>query len=382
MSRGMKSSLTTEPQGDTLEAQLVGVNAKTAPYPAARSWSGGRKRVVGKGPFESYCYHVMSRTCGGEVFFDDVEKEALKRLMWRLADFCGVKLVTYCVMGNHFHLLVEVPKKDAWLERFAGPQGEEKLMEHLGVLYSKTYVGLLRQDLAELRRMGLEKRAQERLEAIKKRFCDLSIYVKEVKERYSRWFNKRRGRRGTLWMDRFKSVMVESGGEALRAMAAYIDLNPVRAKLVEDPKDYRWCGYAEALSGSRRAQRGLCKAVAKPVDGWKTHDAGESYRCLLFASGNEVKEGLNENIARPGIHAEKTREVLAERGKLSAGELIRLRVRYFSDGLALGSREFVESVFDENRALFGPKRKDGARRLSECEGELYSLRQLRIRAVE
>lgn len=50
--------------------------------------TGGGQGVVG-----SYCYHVMSCTCGGEVFFDDVEKEALKRLMWRLADFCGVKLV-------------------------------------------------------------------------------------------------------------------------------------------------------------------------------------------------------------------------------------------------------------------------------------------------
>jgi REP element-mobilizing transposase RayT len=108
----------------------VGINAKTAPYPAARSCSGGRKRVVGKGSFESYCYHVMSRTCGGEVFFDDMEKEALKRLMWRLADFCGMKLVTYCIMGNHFHLLVEVLKRDAWLERFADPKGEEKLLEH------------------------------------------------------------------------------------------------------------------------------------------------------------------------------------------------------------------------------------------------------------
>ena len=378
----MEVTQKADSERDALEAQLVGVNAKTAPYPAARSWSGGRKRVVGRGPLESYCYHVMSRTCGGEVFFDDVEKEALKRLMWRLADFCGVKLVTYCIMGNHFHALVEVPRRDAWLERFSGPHGEEKLMEHLAILYSKTYVGLLRQDLAELRRMGLEGRVQEKLEAIKRRFCDLSIYVKEVKERYSRWFNKRRGRRGTLWMDRFKSVMVESGGEALRTMAAYIDLNPVRAKLVEDPKDYRWCGYGEALSGSRRAQRGLCKAVAKPVDGWKTHDAGEAYRCLLYASGTEVRDAQKEHIARPGLSVEKSREVLAGKGKLSPAELIRLRVRYFSDGLVLGSKEFVESVFQENRDHFGPKRKSGARRLSECDGELFSLRQLRLQAVE
>ncbi|TDU72980.1 hypothetical protein EI77_01446 [Prosthecobacter fusiformis] len=103
----------------------------------------------------------------------------------------------------------------------------------------------------KLRRLGLDTLAQEKLEAIRKRCCDLSIYVKEVKQRFSRWFNKRRGRRGTLWMDRFKSVMVECGGEALRTMAAYIDLNPVLAKLIDDPKDYRWCGYGE---GSRRAK--------------------------------------------------------------------------------------------------------------------------------
>lgn len=319
----MKATQPTDRQGPALESQLLGINAKTAPYPAARSWSGGRKRIIGKGPHESHCYHIMSRTCGGEVFFDDIEKEALKRLIWRLADFCGVKLVTYCIMGNHFHLLVEVPKKDLWLQRFSGPQGEEKLMAHLTILYSKTYVALLQQDLAELRRQGLENRAQEKLTAIKKRFCDLSIYVKEVKERYSRWINKRRNRRGTLWMDRFKSVLVESGGEALRTMAAYIDLNPVRAKLVADPKDYRWSGYAEALSGSRRAQRGLCKALAKPVDGWKTHTAAEAYRSHLHASGKEIKAPQNESIARPGISVEKARQILAAKGKLSPAQLRR-----------------------------------------------------------
>ncbi|MCW0217684.1 MAG: transposase [Prosthecobacter sp.] len=377
----MEIAQSPDSQSDPLERQLVGINSKTAPYPAARSWSGGRRRVVGKGAFENYTYHVMSRTCGGEVFFDDVEKEALKRLMWRLADFSGVKLVTYCVMGNHFHALVEVPRRELWLERFAGAAGEEKLFEHLRLLYSKTYIAFLREELSELRRLGQETRVQEKLEAIKKRFCDLSIYVKEVKERFSRWFNKRRGRRGTLWMDRFKSVMVESGGEALRTMAAYIDLNPVRAGLVDDPKDYRWCGYAEATSGSRRAQRGLCKAVAKPVDGWQKASGAEAYRCLLYASGTEVKDMQNEKVVRPGLTTDQARKVLAEKGKLSTTELVRLRVRYFTDGLVLGSKEFVESVFEENRSWFGPKRKDGARRLSECEGELFSLRRLRQRAV-
>ena len=269
----MKSTQTAQPQSDevdlVVEKQLIGVNAKTAIYPLARSWSGGRRRVLGRGPLESYTYHVMSRTCGGEVFFDDVEKEALRRVLWRLADFSGVRLVTYCIMGNHFHALVEVPKREIWLERFAGTDGEEKLLAHLRTLYSKAYIDLLRTEITLLRQQGLESLVQVKLDAIKRRFCDLSIYVKEVKERFSRWFNKRRQRRGTLWMDRYKSVIVEGKGEPLQTMATYIDLNPVRAGLVDDPKDYRWCGYAEAVSGLRGAQRGLSKVTNTPVDGWE-----------------------------------------------------------------------------------------------------------------
>jgi hypothetical protein len=58
-------------------------------------------------------------------------------------------------------------------------------------------------------------------------------------------------------MDRFKSVLVEGEGNPLQTMAAYIDLNSVRSGLVEDPKDYRWCGNAEAVAGSKSARLGL-----------------------------------------------------------------------------------------------------------------------------
>jgi putative transposase len=377
----MKPAQSTDSQPLPLEEQLVGVNAKTGLYPGARSWSGGRRRILGKGPLESYCYHVMSRTCGGEVFFDDVEKEALRRVIWRMAEFCGIKVVTYCLMGNHFHLLAEVPHRDTWLQRFDGPQGEAKLLEHLRILYSKTYVGLLRDEIADLRQRGLESQAQQKIETLKKRFCELSLFVKEVKERFSRWFNKRRGRRGTLWMDRFKSVLVEGKGEALRTMAAYIDLNPVRAGLLKDPKDYRWCGYAEALGGSRRAQRGLCKAIGKPVDGWQTAGAAEAYRCILFNEGREVKDAQNEAVVERGVSVESARAVLAERGKLSPAELVRLRVRYFSDGAVLGSKAFVEGIFEAQREQFSPKRKRGARRIRESAEPFYALRRLRLNAI-
>ena len=74
--------------------------------------------------------------------------------------------------------------------------------------------------------------------------------MKTVKQRFSIWFSKSHQRYGTLWADRFKSVLVEGSGNPLQTMAAYIDLNPVRAGIVDDPKDYRFCGYAEAVAHS------------------------------------------------------------------------------------------------------------------------------------
>jgi hypothetical protein len=71
-------------------------------------------------------------------------------------------------MGNHFHALLEVPRKDIWLQRFAGPQGELRLFDHLRTLYSKAFVALLRQDLDELRKRGLESLALAKIEAIRR----------------------------------------------------------------------------------------------------------------------------------------------------------------------------------------------------------------------
>ena len=87
------------------------------------------------------------------------------------------------------------------------------------------------------------------------RMCDLSQFMKVLKQRFTQWFNKRHGRRGTLWEDYFKSVLVEDGYTA-RVMSAYIDLNPLRAGIVNDPARYRWSSYGAAVAGDRLARGG------------------------------------------------------------------------------------------------------------------------------
>jgi len=369
-----------------------------------RSMKRAPRRILGQFGGENaggQAYHVMSRTAGGEMVLGDTEKEAFRRLMWRMAKFSGVEVLTYAVMGNHFHLLAKVPERAKFLKRFEGEGGEAKLLEHLSLLYSKAYINGVRAELARVREAGRDAEAEAILETFRRRFCDLSIFVKELKERFSRWFNKHHGRRGTLWMERFKSVLVEDG-EALRTMALYIDLNPVRAGLVEDPKDYRWTGYGEATGGSKRARRGLCKVMEAPMDSWEEKRGGltpaEAYRCWLFGEGIEVGSGADEKVERSALQAsgrlkpalpvkkkgfskERVEAVLKAGGKLSRAELLRCQVRWFSDGVAIGSKGFVEGIFSRCREHFGPQRKTGARAVREDAGGLHALRELRRRAV-
>ena len=69
-------------------------------------------------------------------------------------------------------------------------------------------------------------------------------------------------------------------------------------------------------------------------------------------------------------------------GRMSLQQLLRCRARYFTDGFVVGSRQFVESFFEEQRSLFGPNRKNGARRMRGGDwGDLASIRDLRERVL-
>ena len=190
-------------------------------------------------------FHCVSRVVDGRFIFETTghgspEAERFVLLMRQLEAFSGVRVLTYTLMSNHFHLLCEVPQ--------ARELSESELLDRIQAGYGPARRQALDQELAHLRQEpdGAHQ-VQRLLQPYRDRMFDLSIFIKELKGRFAQWFNRRHGRYGVLWADRFKSVLLE-GGEALAAVAAYIELNAVRAGLCADPKDYRYCGYAEALA--------------------------------------------------------------------------------------------------------------------------------------
>ena len=272
-------------------------------------------------------YHCMTRTVNGEMLFEDRAKEVLRKMLWQVAEFCGAEILTYCVMTNHFHVLLRIPEPSIL--------SDAELIRRYKVLYPKaTKFQSASAKILESRLAGGGSDAAEIRRKLLARMADVSEYMKTVKQRFSVWYNRNHGRFGTLWADRFKSVLVEGQGNPLQTMAAYIDLNPVRAGIVEDPKDYRFCGYAEAVAGVVVAKRGLTAV-------WSDHGARRSdaalraHRSLIF--GKRASEpGLTEMTRQRAL------QVLDhDDGYLPKAVMLRCRVRYFTDGVILGSAEFV-----------------------------------------
>ncbi|MBC2603320.1 transposase [Puniceicoccus vermicola] len=279
-----------------------------------------RRRQVEQEGANGY-YHLMSRTVNGEALFGDREREVLRKMIWQVAEFSGVRVVTYAVMKNHFHLLVEVSGVESAIS-------DKELVRRYQILYPgpTPWQGMspevFRSHLAEGTREGQDMRA-----SLIRRMNDVSEMMKTLKQRFSLWYNRSHERFGPLWSDRFKSVLVEGDRWALRTVAAYIDLNAVRAGLVEDPKDYRFCGYGEAIGGGKLARQGLA-VIEKDLAG---------YRQTLYGAGSE------ERLDKVSISREEALRVLEEeKGKLPLAVVLRCRVRYFTDGMILGSPDFVE----------------------------------------
>ena len=126
------------------------------------------------------------------------------------------------------------------------------------------------------------KRLEEERNALLRRMGDLSIYMKELKQWISRDYNKKVGRKGTLWEDRFWSCLLEDSATVLTQVAYYIDCNAVRAGIVDRPEDYKWCGYAQAHAGQEAAQKALSAIFRdSPEIAWA--EAEERYGWLLRA---------------------------------------------------------------------------------------------------
>ncbi len=291
-------------------------------------------------------YHCLSRVVHGERLLDEQGKAVFCKILRRVAGFCGVRVLTYCVMSNHFHLLVEVPSREL-REQLTDAQ----LVHRFRLLYGEEgncYMPITAEDLESVLAAGGAV-ARGWRECLQSRMNDLPMFMKLLKQRFTRWYNKTYETYGTFWSERYASLLLEPESKLLRKVACYIDLNPVRAGLVDDPARYAWSGFGAASMGDRKQRASLIYLAAygraAGDDDFKYYLA-ELYQRGSLSMKIRGKEGF--------IPAEVVERVLQKR---IAGEQPTPFAKEFSDwlskGIVFGSKRFLESQIPWVSQLLG-----------------------------
>jgi len=237
-------------------------------------------------------YHIVSHTVWeAQRAFTGMEKERFISLLRKLTEAYFIEVISYTILDNHFHLLVRtLPSAEL---------SDEEVIFRAKKIFGNITVFL--KPPAYWR---------EKLE-------DVSSFVKDLKGRYAQRYNREHDRNGHLWSNRFKSILIESGKAAL-AVAAYIDLNPVRAGISKGLSSYRHSSYTARL-------------------------AGENWLLPL----PELYEGLDLKRYKKFLEEEGKieREGKASLKKKEKGiEELASVLRYRGEGIVFGGRGFVESM--------------------------------------
>ena len=305
---------------------------------------------------EAY-YHVMSRCALQEHLLVGEVKGMFLRILRRAERFSGVRVLDYCVMDNHFHLLVKVPKQRE--------VNDDVLDERIRILYGEAKADRIFARWKLLADVGGDAAVERERNALRKRMYDLSEFMKTFKQRFSLWYCSNHGNlEGTIWQGPFHSVLVEGKHDALGAVSSYIALNPVRAGLVRDPAEYAWCGYGAACAGDEEARSALLSAFGgrrSESEKWKALRAriaaalAECY-ALTDGTGNATsKKSTGNGVKSMDGRATETMASPARRD------------RDVSRGVAFGSADFVRAIV--SRVSQTPLVRTCPRRFSMGEGQ-------------
>ena len=284
---------------------------------------------------EPAVYHVISRTTLDGFVLGDVEKDYLVNLIKHLSAVYFAEVLGFCAMGNHLHILVKMHPGGAF--------SDEEIRKRFKLYYGDDQ----RRELME-----------GQIPYFREKWSNLSEYIKEIKQGFSRFYNKLHDRKGYFWSDRFKSLIVDNG-ETLINCLAYIDLNPVRAGIVKKPEKYRWCSLGYHVQTNNK-------------EGFLSLDLG-----LMEFGVKDERERLRyyrrfvyEKGSLKGVKKERQKDF--EIGRV---DRFKYRTRYFSDSGVIGSKAYVERIYQTFKHHFTARREKRPKVIEGLSG-VYSLKRL------
>ena len=296
-------------------------------------------------------YHIMSRTALEGFPLEAYEKDFLLDLIKRMAGLFFTEVYGFALMGNHFHLLVKMIPED----HFSDEEVKKRLVHYYGKKKAPADDG--------------------QLPIIRQKLASLSEFVREIKVHFARFYNKRHGRRGYFWGDRFKSVIVEHG-ETLINCLAYIDLNPVRAGIVAKPEDYRWNSLGYHIQTNNKDDFLSTDFGLKEFNVTSERERMRLYRKYVYETGAiPLSDKSHSKNDKRSINAQILNEERKRNFEISRADRFLYRTRYFTDSGIIGSREFVAGTYQQFKHLFQCRHEKKPKPVRGLEG-MFSLKRL------
>jgi len=288
----------------------------------------------------------MSRTALDGFPMDDIEKDFMLDLIRRYCSLYLVEILGFCLMDNHFHILVRMFPEYKFTDedikkRYEGFYGDDKVF------------------------------AAGQIPSLREKLSNLSEFVREIKVGFARFYNKRHNRRGYFWGDRFKSVIVEKG-ETLINCLAYIDLNPMRAGLVDLPEDYRWNSIGYHLQTGNKDNFLSLDFGLVEFGVLDSEERLKYYRRYIYEAGAVDRSEKGERKVIGDAVVKKERKRGFEIGRV---DRFRYRTRYFTDSGIIGTKEFVSKNYIRFKHHFNSKNEKKPTPVKGLSG-VYSLKRL------
>jgi REP element-mobilizing transposase RayT len=291
-------------------------------------------------------YHLCARVAGWLNWFPFEDRIARQKLLETIRKYLAVyccDAAAFCLMGNHYHLVVRFLPF-----RILPP---EELDRRARLLYRDPDQVL---------------RSRRQWQRFNRRIFDVSEFMRNVQQSYTKWYNRRYQRRGALWGERFKSVILGEEASILETLL-YVELNPVRAGQVQRPEDWQWSSAAlRALS-----QDDWLIPLEELIPEVPPSQLSAYYRELLYQRGAVATKPGTGTIPLTILRLEEAR------GFCQPGAYLR-RLRFFSDGLFLGSRIQVEDWITELRRRGHYARRKHTIQQKVNEAIFHTLREQRM----
>lgn len=196
-------------------------------------------------------HHILNRIAHQVYFLGDAERDDFVKIFRRCAEYCGIQLLAWCMMTNHFHLMIHLPEPIH--------VDESEVLRRYGVLKGPYEQAHIESQISIWRTQGAvgEAQIEEWLGRQRCRMYDVGEFMKLAKQWFTEEYNRRNGHVGTLWECAYHDKPVKMTINDMSRRMAYIHLNPIRAAAEAKYGEYRWSSFAAVLRHDKMAEAGL-----------------------------------------------------------------------------------------------------------------------------